>query len=78
MTDQVENVQEGTAVGPTLTLQDLTLTANIVDLAVQRGAFKAAEAETVGAQFNKLVAIIQAIAPPQEEASASEEGEAEA
>jgi hypothetical protein len=72
MTDQVENAQTE---APTLTLQDLTLTANIVDLAVQRGAFKAAEAETVGQQFNKLVAIIQAIAPPQEETA---EGEAEA
>ena len=51
---------------PTLTLQDLTLTANIIDLAVQRGAFKGAEAETVGAQFNKLVAIIRAIAPAPE------------
>ena len=70
MTDNVEQVQEQA----TLTLQDLTLTANIIDLAVQRGAFKGAEAETVGTQFNKLVAIIQAIAPPAEEA----EGEAEA
>lgn len=71
MSDNVEQVQEQ----PTLTLQDLTLTANIIDLAVQRGAFKGAEAETVGSQFNKLVAIIQAIAPPQAEEA---EGEAEA
>lgn len=70
MSDNVEQVTEQA----TLTLQDLTLTANIIDLAVQRGAFKGAEAETVGTQFNKLVAIIQAIAPPAEEA----EGEAEA
>jgi hypothetical protein len=60
---------------PQLTLQDLTLTANIIDLAVQRGAFKGAEAETVGVQFNKLVAIIRAIAPPAapEEETPSEE-----
>ena len=58
---------------PTLTLQDLTLTANIIDLAVQRGAFKGAEAETVGAQFNKLVAIIRAIAPPAPAEEAAEE-----
>lgn len=50
-----------------LRLEDLTLTANIIDLAVQRGAFKGAEAETVGKQFNRLVAIIKQLAPPAEE-----------
>jgi hypothetical protein len=50
-----------------LTVNDLTLTANVIDLAVQRGAFKAAEATTVGNVFNKLVAIIQAINPPKPE-----------
>lgn len=54
---------EQTTQAATLTLQDLTLTCNIIDLAVQRGAFKGAEAETVGAQFNRLVAIIKSIAP---------------
>jgi hypothetical protein len=58
---------------PTLTFQDLTLLANIVDLAVQRGAFKGAEAETVGQCFNKLVAIIKAIQPPQAEETADKE-----
>lgn len=51
-----------------LTLQDLNVTANIIDLAVQRGAFKGAEAATVGAAFNKLVEIIQKISPPAENA----------
>jgi hypothetical protein len=58
---------ETTAPEATLTLQDLTLVANIVDLAVQRGAFKGAEAETVGKQFNKLVDIIKAIAPSEDD-----------
>lgn len=75
MSDNVEQQQAGTD-APTLTLQDLTLTANIIDLAVQRGAFKGAEVETVGQQFNKLVAIIQSIAPPAEESEG--EGEADA
>lgn len=44
-----------------LTLQDITLAANIIDLAVQRGAFKGAEAGTVGACFNKLAALVQAV-----------------
>ena len=57
---------------PTLTLQDLTLTANIIDLSVQRGAFKGAEAEQVGQMFNRLVAIIKSIAPPAAEEDAAE------
>jgi len=48
-----------------LTGGDLTLIANVIDLAVQRGAFKGAEAQTVGAAFNKLVSIIKAITPAQ-------------
>tara|TARA_R110000765_G_scaffold102702_3_gene191616 strand:- start:2712 stop:2879 length:168 start_codon:yes stop_codon:yes gene_type:complete len=52
---------EATQEAPTLTLQDLTLTANIIDLSVQRGAFKGAEAEQVGQMFNRLVAIIKSI-----------------
>ncbi len=41
-------------------LQDLVVCANIIDLATQRGAFKAAEAGQVGATFNKLVAFVKA------------------
>lgn len=71
MTEQTNEAQ-----APTLTLQDLTLTANIIDLAMQRGAFKAAEAETVGAQFKRIVAIVEAITPaPEEEANAEEAAE---
>lgn len=47
-----------------LTLQDLNVTANIIDLAVQRGAFKGAEVATVGNAFNKLVDVINKISPP--------------
>ena len=50
----------------TLTIQDLTLCANIIDLSVSRGAFKGAEAETVGKMFSKLVAILGALVPPAE------------
>ena len=52
-----------------LTLQDLNVTANIIDLAVQRGAFKGAEVATVGNAFNKLVDVIQKISPPPAEAT---------
>lgn len=74
MTDETKpEVQEAT-----LTLQDLTLTCNIIDLAVQRGAFKGAEVETVGSQFNRLVAIIKTIAPDVETRDDEPEAEAEA
>ena len=68
MTEQ--NTQEV----PQLTLQDLTLMANIIDLSVQRGAFKGADAETVGTAFNKLVNLLKALAPEQpDETTTSEE-----
>tara|TARA_R110001606_G_scaffold54736_3_gene134008 strand:- start:320 stop:544 length:225 start_codon:yes stop_codon:yes gene_type:complete len=69
---------ESTQEAPTLTLQDLTLTANIIDLSVQRGAFKGAEAEQVGQMFNRLVAIIKSISPVvDEEAAAAPAAETE-
>jgi hypothetical protein len=69
---------EATQEAPTLTLQDLTLTANIIDLSVQRGAFKGAEAEQVGQMFNRLVAIIKSISPVvDEEAAAAPAAETE-
>ena len=49
-----------------LSIQDIVLSANIIDLATQRGAFKAAEAGQVGACFEKLVAFIKANTPAAE------------
>ena len=46
---------------------DIVLSANIIDLATQRGAFKAAEAGQVGACFEKLVAFIKANTPETDE-----------
>ena len=68
---------EATQEVPTLTLQDLTLTANIIDLSVQRGAFKGAEAEQVGQMFNRLVAIIKSITPVVDEEAAAPAAETE-
>jgi hypothetical protein len=70
-----EETQEAPA--PTLTLQDLTLIANIIDLSVQRGAYKGAEVEQVGHMFNHLVAIIKSIAPPAPPAEAEKTAETE-
>lgn len=53
-----------------LGLNDIIIAANIIDLATQRGAFKAAEAGQVGATFNKLVSFVKAT----QEANAEAEG----
>jgi hypothetical protein len=60
--------EENTNTGPSLTVGDLTLTANIIDLAVQRGAFKGAELTTVGNAFDKIITLLKAIAPEAVEA----------
>lgn len=56
---------------PGLTLQDLVLVAQIIQLTSQRGAFRAEELAQVGGLYNKLVEFLQstgAIAPaPTEE-----------
>lgn len=56
-----------------ITIQDLVLAANIIDLATQRGAFKAAEAGQVGACFEKIVAFVKANQPEPEDAPAAKE-----
>jgi len=59
---------------PELTINDLGNLRAIVDAAVRRGAFAAAEATSVGATFDKLNAFLNAVAPPKpEEQSAVEE-----
>lgn len=53
-----QSVQQEQSV-PGLTLQDLVLVAQIIQLTSQRGAFKAEELEQVGGLYNKLVAFLQ-------------------
>jgi hypothetical protein len=65
--------EENTAVQ--ITIQDLVLAANIIDLATTRGAFKAAEAAQVGACFEKLVAFVRANTPAPEDAADAPAGE---
>ena len=52
---------------PELTITDLVNLRAIVDAAVRRGAFAAAEATSVGATFDKLNAFLNAVAPPKTE-----------
>jgi len=44
---------------PGLSLQDLVMVVQIIQLTSQRGAFKAEELESVGGLYNKLIAFLQ-------------------
>lgn len=71
MSETVEqNVAENT--NPELTVQDLGNIRTIIDIAAQRGAFRAAELEAVGGVFNKLNTFLNAVAPPAPEEGAEE------
>lgn len=48
--------------GTDLNISDLVALKNIVEVATQRGAFKAAELEAVGKTFNKLNTFLEAVA----------------
>jgi len=50
---------------PQLSIQDLQNLRAVVDLAVRRGAFGAAEASSVGQVFDKLNTFLNAVTPPQ-------------
>ena len=51
--------QPAQSAAPSLTLQDLVLVAQIIQLTTQRGAFKAEELADVGGLYNKLIAFLQ-------------------
>ena len=55
----VAEQQEAQQPAPSLTLQDLVLVAQIIQLTSQRGAFKAEELESVGGLYNKLITFLQ-------------------
>jgi hypothetical protein len=57
-----------------ISLNDLQILANIVDLASQRGAFRGNELTQVGAAFDKLTNFLQQVAAAQ---AASEDAETE-
>jgi hypothetical protein len=55
----VQTEQPAQQPAPSLTLQDLVLVAQIIQLTTQRGAFKAEELADVGGLYNKLVTFLQ-------------------
>ena len=46
---------------PDLNISDLVALKSIIDVASQRGAFKAAELEAVGKTYNKLNAFLESV-----------------
>lgn len=49
--------------GPDLNVNDLNALKNVIDVATQRGAFKAAEMEAVGKVYNRLNAFLESVTP---------------
>ena len=58
---------EAPAAAPELTITDLLNIRSVVDVAVRRGAFGAAEASAVGAAFDRLNTFLNAVAPAKTE-----------
>lgn len=58
----------------TVTISDLIVIRNVIDLASSRGAFRANELSTVGTVFDKLQAFLTEV---EEQAKAAEEAAAE-
>ena len=52
---------------PELTITDLINIRSVVDVAVRRGAFGAAEVSAVGAAFDRLNTFLNAVAPAKTE-----------
>lgn len=65
-TEEAAPAETAAPANPELTVQDLGNLRAIVDVAAQRGAFRATEMEAVGAAFNKLNNFLNAVAPPAE------------
>jgi predicted methyltransferase len=54
-----DQASDQAAVPPQLNIADLQMVAKIVDLASQRGAFRAPELSQVGETYNRLVAFLE-------------------
>lgn len=65
--DNIEQTQ-GSSEGnnPELTIQDLNNLRAIIDVASQRGAFRAPELEAVGNTYNKLDTFLKAAMPAEQ------------
>lgn len=74
---QVDEQATEAAAPESISLNDLGLLLNIVDLASKRGAFQGAELTQVGAIFDKLNAFLTFVAEQQAEADQGDEAATE-
>lgn len=72
--EQATKTAEAQAESPELTVTDLSAIKQIIDVASQRGAFKANELAVVGQAYNKLELFLNAVAAQQ--AAQAEQAEA--
>lgn len=56
---QPQETEQSTA--PNLTVQDLIIVAQIIQVSSQRGAFRADELEKIGGLYNKLIAFLESV-----------------
>lgn len=64
--EQPQAPQQEAAKAPELTINDLGALRTIVDVATQRGAFKASEMESVGKVYNRLNTFLESVTPKPE------------
>ena len=69
----MENTIQPQQQAPDITLADLEIVKNIIDVASQRGAFKASELKDVGEAYNKLNNFIARMIRQNQEASGDQE-----
>lgn len=60
--EQTQTAANGSPQGPDLNLSDLNAIKSIIDVASQRGAFKANELESVGKIYNRLSSFLESVA----------------
>lgn len=75
MTDQVQEAVNEVPNPTGVTIQDLAMAVQVIDLAAERGGFKGPEMEVIGALRGRLAEFVQANQPPAPEEAAAE-GEA--
>lgn len=63
---EAQQPAEGEAPASDLNISDLVALKSIIDVATQRGAFKAAEMEAVGKTYNKLNSFLETVSKQKE------------
>mgnify|MGYP003624606896 CR=1 FL=1 len=72
---EVQEVQEqpDPAANVQLGLQDIAMMVQVIDLCSKRGSFEGAELEPIGSLRGRIVAFLNAAAPPKQDGEAVEE-----